>query len=166
MRVWKFGNDVDTDVIIPGKYLVYYDPKELAKHAFEGTRNDFAREVQPGDIVVAGRNFGSGSSREHAPLALKGAGVQYIVAESFARIFFRNAINIGLLPLVCADTSAIADGAQGQLDPLKSELVIDGKVYELEPLPAFVRDIVNAGGLVEFARIAQLGMQECTVSRQ
>jgi 3-isopropylmalate/(R)-2-methylmalate dehydratase small subunit len=165
MRIWKFGNDVDTDVIIPGKYLVYYDPSELAKHAFEGTRNEFAREVRSGDIVVAGRNFGSGSSREHAPLALKGAGVHYIVAESFARIFFRNAINIGLLPLVCSDTAAISDGEEGRVNLAKGELTVGEQTYQLEPIPEFVRDIVNAGGLVEYARTAGMELL-CTVSRR
>ena len=102
MRVWKFGNDIDTDAVIPGRFLTIYDPAELAKHAFEGTRDEFAREVREGDVVVAGSNFGCGSSREHAPLALLGAGIRVVVAESFARIFYRNAVNTGLLPLVCA----------------------------------------------------------------
>ena len=92
MRVWKFGDDIDTDAIIPGRFLTIYDPAELAKHAFEGTRDEFAGDVRTGDVVVAGSNFGCGSSREHAPLALLGAGVRFIIAESFARIFYRNAI--------------------------------------------------------------------------
>ncbi|MCK7536258.1 MAG: hypothetical protein MZV63_37360 [Marinilabiliales bacterium] len=95
MRVWKFGDDIDTDAIIPGRFLTIYDPKELAKHAFEGTRDEYAKNVKAGDIVVGGRNFGCGSSREHAPLALIGGGVNVVVAQSFARIFFRNSINVG-----------------------------------------------------------------------
>ena len=99
MRVWKFGDNIDTDAIIPGKVSSsIYDPKRLAKHAFEGIRDEFSKEAREGDVIVAGRNFGCGSSREHAPLALKGAGVRMVVAESFARIFFRNAVNVGLLP--------------------------------------------------------------------
>ncbi|HZD42638.1 MAG TPA: 3-isopropylmalate dehydratase small subunit [Methanomicrobiales archaeon] len=162
MRVWKFGNDVDTDAIIPGRYLTLNDPEELAAHAFEGTRNDFARSVQPGDVIVAGRNFGSGSSREHAPLALKGAGVRFVIAESFARIFFRNAINIGLLPLVCEHTDEISDGAKAVVNLEESTLIVNGKTYALEPIPAFVQDIVDAGGLVQYARGLKEGVT-CTV---
>ena len=99
MRVWKFGDNIDTDAIIPGRYLTIYDPRELASHAFEGTRDEFSKDAREGDIVVGGSNFGCGSSREHAPLALSGAGIHFIIAQSFARIFYRNAINVGLLPL-------------------------------------------------------------------
>lgn len=165
MRVWKFGNDVDTDAIIPGRYLTIYDPAELATHVFEGTRDDLASNVQPGDIIIAGRNFGSGSSREHAPLALKGAGIRIIIAQSFARIFFRNAINIGLLPLVCPDTDDIRDGSTAMVDLDHGVLIIDEQRYPLEPVPDFVRDIVDAGGLVEYAKGLKEGVQ-CTVLRQ
>ena len=116
MRTWKFGDNIDTDAIIPGRYLVHYDPGVLASHAFEGTRNEFAGEVCPGDIIVAGRNFGCGSSREHAPIALIGSGIRYVVAESFARIFYRNAVNVGLLPLVSPDTGSINDGEECRVD--------------------------------------------------
>ncbi|MGA9086879.1 MAG: 3-isopropylmalate dehydratase, partial [Methanoregula sp.] len=95
MRVWKFGDNIDTDAIIPGRFLTINNPDELAKHAFEGTRDEVAKTVQDGDVVVGGRNFGCGSSREHAPLALLGSGVHVVLAQSFARIFFRNAINVG-----------------------------------------------------------------------
>ncbi|RBQ24802.1 MAG: Isopropylmalate/citramalate isomerase small subunit [Methanocorpusculum sp. MCE] len=111
-RAWKFGDDIDTDAIIPARFLTIYDPKELASHAFEGTRSEFAAEAKDGDVIVAGRNFGCGSSREHAPLALKGAGIEFVVAKSFARIFYRNAINTCVLPLVCPDTDKIADGSE------------------------------------------------------
>ncbi|HVP25802.1 MAG TPA: 3-isopropylmalate dehydratase small subunit [Methanomicrobiales archaeon] len=151
-RVWRFGNDVDTDAIIPGRFLTLYDPRELARHAFEGTRDDFAGGAREGDLVVAGRNFGCGSSREHAPLALKGAGIRVIVAESFARIFYRNAINSGMLPLVCTRAGEIRDGEIGELDLATGILVVGGKRYDLEPVPAFLREIVDAGGLVEYAR--------------
>ena len=106
----------------PGRFLTIYDPRELAGHAFEGTRDEFSRKVKEGDIIVAGRNFGCGSSREHAPLALIGAGVKVVVAQSFARIFFRNAINVGVLPVVCNDTDQIADGASVKLN-------VKGRLY-------------------------------------
>lgn len=150
-RVWRFGNDVDTDAIIPGRFLTLYDPRELAKHAFEGTRDDFAGGAKDGDVIVAGRNFGCGSSREHAPLALKGAGIRVIVAGSFARIFYRNAINSGMLPLVCPGAHEIRDGETGELDLERGVLTVGGKRYELEPVPGFLREIVDAGGLVEYA---------------
>ena len=151
-RVWRFGDDVDTDAIIPGRFLTLYDPRELAKHAFEGTRDDFAGGARVGDLIVAGRNFGCGSSREHAPLALKGAGVRVIVAGSFARIFYRNAVNSGLLPIVCPGAREIRDGQEGEVDLERGVLTIAGKRYELEPVPDFLREIVDAGGLVEYAR--------------
>ena len=161
-RVWRFGNDVDTDAIIPGRFLTLYDPRELAKHAFEGTRDDFAGGAREGDLIVAGRNFGCGSSREHAPLALKGAGIRVIVAVSFARIFYRNSINSGMLPLVCAAAGEIRDGRTAELDLEAGILAVEGKRYELEPVPAFLREIVDAGGLVEYAR----GLSEVTTCRE
>ncbi|OYT63103.1 3-isopropylmalate dehydratase [Methanosarcinales archaeon ex4484_138] len=115
-NVWKFGDDVDTDAVIPGRYLVINDPEGLAEHVFEGVRPEFARNVKVGDIIVAGSNFGCGSSREHAPLALKGAGIRCIVGGSFARIFFRNAINIGLPLLECADYDRIDEGDEIEVD--------------------------------------------------
>ena len=160
--VWRFGDDVDTDAIIPGRFLTLYDPRELARHAFEGTRDDFAGGAREGDLIVAGRNFGCGSSREHAPLALKGAGIRVIVAVSFARIFYRNAINSGMLPLVCAAAGEIRDGLTAELDLEAGILSVAGKRYELEPVPAFLREIVDAGGLVEYAR----GLPEVTTCRE
>lgn len=152
MRVWKFGDDIDTDAIIPGRFLTIYDPAELAKHAFEGTRDEFAREVREGDVVVAGSNFGCGSSREHAPLALAGAGIRVVVAKSFARIFYRNAINTGLLPLVCAGTDEIRDGDTITVDVDGGFIEVDGKRFAIEPVPGFLKRIVEAGGLVAYAR--------------
>jgi 3-isopropylmalate/(R)-2-methylmalate dehydratase small subunit len=160
-RVWRFGNDVDTDAIIPGRFLTLYDPRELARHAFEGTRDDFAGGAKEGDLIVAGRNFGCGSSREHAPLALKGAGIRVILAESFARIFYRNAINSGMLPLVCPGAAEIRDGVTGEIDLERGTLTVAGKRYEIEPVPAFLREIVDSGGLVEYAR----GLSEVTTCR-
>lgn len=152
MRIWKFGDDVDTDAIIPGRYLTIYAPEELARHAFEGVRPEFAREVKQGDLVVAGYNFGCGSSREHAPLALLGCGVELVIARSFARIFYRNAINTGLLPLVCDGAGAMEDGATFRLSIPEGWIETGGRRYLLEPVPDFLREIVNSGGLVAYAK--------------
>ncbi|HMA05505.1 MAG TPA: 3-isopropylmalate dehydratase small subunit [Methanomicrobiales archaeon] len=160
-RVWRFGDDVDTDAIIPGRFLTLYDPRELAKHAFEGTRDEFAGGAREGDLIVAGRNFGCGSSREHAPLALKGAGIRVIVAESFARIFYRNAVNSGLLPLVCTRARDIRDGEEATLHLEAGTLTVGGRRFTVEPVPDFLREIVDAGGLVEFAR----GLSEVVTCR-
>ncbi len=153
-NVWKFGDDIDTDAIIPGKYLTINKPGELAKHAFEGVRPEFASGVKDGDIIVAGYNFGCGSSREHAPLALRGANVKCIIAKSFARIFFRNAINIGLPLLECPDTDKIEEGDHIEAD-FESGVITNitkGETYQATPLPDFVRGIVDAGGLIGFAK--------------
>jgi 3-isopropylmalate/(R)-2-methylmalate dehydratase small subunit len=152
MRVWKFGDNIDTDAIIPGRFLTIFDEKELAKHAFEGIRDDFSRQAQEGDVIVAGRNFGCGSSREHAPLALKGAGVRVILAKSFARIFFRNAINVGLLPLVSPDTDQMRDGSLIVVREREGKIVVDGREYSVEPVPEFMYRIVEAAGLVGYAK--------------
>ncbi len=153
-NVWKFGDDIDTDAIISGKYLTINTPDELAKHAFEGVSPEFAREVKEGDIIVAGFNFGCGSSREHAPLALKGAKVKCIIAKSFARIFFRNAINIGLPLLECQDTDIIDEGDRIEVDFTSGIITNTTKhqTYNATPLPDFVRGIVDAGGLIGFAK--------------
>ncbi len=152
MRAWKFGDNIDTDAIIPGRFLTIYDEKELAKHAFEGIRDDFAKLAKDGDVIIAGRNFGCGSSREHAPLALKGAGIRVILAQSFARIFFRNAINVGLLPLVCAETSEIKDGSSIIIREHEGKVIVEGKEYTIEPVPEFMYNIVEAAGLVGYAK--------------
>ncbi|HPD16633.1 MAG TPA: 3-isopropylmalate dehydratase small subunit [Planctomycetota bacterium] len=155
-RAFRFGDDVNTDAIIPAPYLVTTDPKELGSHAMEGSdQPDFAKRVRPGDVVVAGENFGCGSSREHAPVALTGAGVACVVAKSFARIFFRNAINIGLPLLECPEAAeAIAAGDEVEAD-LASGIIRDlttGRTFRAEPMPDFMRAIFDAGGLVEFAK--------------
>lgn len=165
MRTWKFGDNIDTDAIIPGRYLVYNDPGILASHAFEGTRNDFAKGVSAGDVIIAGRNFGCGSSREHAPLALVGAGVRFIVAKSFARIFYRNAVNVGLLPLVCPDTGSIPDGEECMVDLEKRKIACQGISYAIEPVPDFLLRIVEAGGLIAYARNLE-GVETCTGSQR
>lgn len=151
-RTWKFGDNIDTDAIIPGRFLILNNPDELAKHAFEGTRDEYAKKVKAGDVIVGGRNFGCGSSREHAPLALVGGGVRVVVAQSFARIFFRNSINVGVLPVVCPDADKIADGAKISLNLKEGSLEADGKMYAIEPVPEFMQGIIDAGGLVEYAK--------------
>lgn len=160
-KVWKYGDNIDTDVIIPARYLVTTDPKALAAHCMEDVDEAFASQVEPGDIIVGGRNFGCGSSREHAPIAIKGAGVSCIIAESFARIFFRNAINIGLPILESAE--AAADAQKG--DRLSVDLAAGtitnhrtGKTYQASPYPPFVLGIINAGGLVPYTR-RELGIE-------
>ena len=151
----KFGDNVDTDVILPGKYLVLIDPKELAKHALEGLDPTFPEKAKKGVVIVGGKNFGCGSSREQAPLALKYAGVQCVIAESFARIFFRNAINIGLPVIECKGISAAVDNGD--------ELAVDfeaGKIQNLSKrqslqvtkLPPFILEILSDGGLIENLR--------------
>jgi len=165
LRIWKFGDNVDTDAIMPGRYLSIYDPHELATHAFEGIRDEFALEVKPGDIIVAGKNFGCGSSREHAPIALKGAGITIIIAESFARIFYRNAVNVGLLPVVCHEAGSIVEGNSVMVDLTGGHLIVEGKTLPVAPIPEFLMKIVTSGGLVEYA----LGLEEvpvCTASHR
>ncbi len=165
MRAWKFGDDVDTDAIIPGRFLTIYDPEELAKHVFEGTRDAFARRVKEGDVVVAGSNFGCGSSREHAPLALRGAGIRIVIAKSFARIFYRNAINTGLLPLACPETDEIHDGDEITVNTAEGWIEANGKRLPIEPVPDFLQRIVDAGGLVEYAK-AMDTVETCTGSQR
>jgi 3-isopropylmalate/(R)-2-methylmalate dehydratase small subunit len=151
--IHKFGDHVDTDVILPGRYLVLREPEELAKHCLEGLDPTFAPRVKLGDLVVAGRNFGSGSSREHAPVALKAVGVGCVVAASFARIFYRNAINIGLPVITCPDFARDAEnGASAQIDMASGRIEYQGRVYQGEGLPPAIRAIVDAGGLAPYVR--------------
>ncbi len=150
-HAWVFGDNVDTDQIIPAKYLVTMDSEELARHAFENARPAFSRKVKRGDIVVAGRNFGCGSSREHAPRALIGAGVSCVVAESFARIFFRNSINIGL-PVIEASIKA-SDGDEIVVDLAKGEVRnLQGGAAHFAGYPPFVMMLVEKGGLVPYTK--------------
>ena len=161
MRVWKFGDDIDTDAIIPGRFLIIYDPAELATHAFEGPRDEVAREARKGDIIVGGKNFGCGSSREHAPLAIKGAGITVVVARSFARIFYRNCINTGVLPVICPDADTIEEGDTVEKFPDEGYLTANGVRHDIEPVPPFMRKIIAAGGLVEYAHIIK-ELELCT----
>jgi len=154
-RAWCYGDSVDTDVIIPARYLTTTDPAELAEHALEDLDPGFVAAVRPGDIVVAGSNFGCGSSREHAPIALKGAGVGAVVARSFARIFFRNAINTGLVIVTCPELVDVTDsGDEIEVEFAKglASNVTKNQSWQAEPLPEFILEIVECGGLVEWVK--------------
>lgn len=154
-KTWKFGNNVDTDQIIPARYLTTADPGELAKHVMEDADLAFQSKVKPGDIIVAGENFGCGSSREHAAIAIKAAGVSAVIAKSFARIFYRNAINIGL-PILESKEAAenISKGdkveinlASGSIKNLKT-----GKTFKAAAFPEFMRELIKAGGLINYVK--------------
>jgi len=150
-RVWRFGSNVDTDQIIPAEYLITGDRKELARHAFEKVREEFAKQVKPGDVIVADENFGCGSSREHAPRALIGCGIACVIAKSFARIFYRNGINIGLM-LVEAAVEA-GDGEQIEVDYKKGVIRNQaGKVLKFNKPPEFLTRLIESGGLVEYTK--------------
>ncbi len=147
----KFGDNVDTDVIIPARYLNTADHKELAAHCMEDIDPDFHKKAKEGDLIVGGANFGCGSSREHAPIAIKESGVSCVIAQTFARIFFRNSINIGLAILECPEASEkIADGDEVKVDFDTGVItnVTKGESYQAQPFPAFIKDIIRAGGLL------------------
>ena len=153
--VHKYGRDVDTDVIIPARYLNTSDPAQLAAHCLEDLDPGFVGKVRPGDLIVAAENFGCGSSREHAPVAIKAAGVSCVIAKSFARIFYRNAINTGLAILECPEAAeAIRDGDVVHVDAdtgVVSDLTTGG-VFQAQPFPPFIQEIIDAGGLVARTR--------------
>lgn len=154
-KVWRYGDHVDTDVIIPARYLNIADFKELAEHAMEDIDETFAPNVQKNDIIVAGRNFGCGSSREHAPMVLKVKGVKCIIADSFARIFYRNAINIGLPALeIGEEVAKIEAGDELEVDLAKGEIKIvnKGVTINTKPLPEFVQKIADCGGLINYVK--------------
>jgi len=162
------GDDVDTDVIIPGRYLMITEPSEVAKHIFEGVEPDFIKRVRPGDIIVAGKNFGCGSSREQAPVGLKALGISAIIAKSFARIFFRNAVNIGLpifiAPQVVDYVNSLLETAnvigsfikttdvKARIDVNTGIIYIGGKQFMTTPIPKFIREIMRSGSLIEWAK--------------
>jgi 3-isopropylmalate/(R)-2-methylmalate dehydratase small subunit len=154
-QVWKYGNNVDTDAIIPARYLNTTVEAELASHCMEDLDPAFAKQVQPGNIIVAGTNFGCGSSREHAPLAIKACGIGCVIAESFARIFFRNAINIGLPILECAQAAQETLAGQSLEVDLGSGTIRNvstGQTYQATPYPPFMLELIAAGGLVPYTR--------------
>ena len=151
-RAWTFGDDIDTDVIISGKYLRGEDPKVWGEHVFEVLGKEHSSKIKPGDIIVGGDNFGCGSSREQAAIAIKEAGASAVVAGSFGRIFFRNAVNIGLPVFVCPDikTASISDEDEIEIDMNQGRLVFKDKVLKVEKLPDFMVNIINAGGLLNY----------------
>jgi 3-isopropylmalate/(R)-2-methylmalate dehydratase small subunit len=153
-RVWKYGDDVNTDVIFPGRYTYQLmEPAEMAKHAMEDLDPEFSKNVKPGDVVVAGKNFGCGSSREQAAACLRAAGVQAVVAKSFARIYFRNAINLGLAVLQCEEASdALKSGDEVEIDFAGGKIISGGRVFKFFPLPDSVIGIIEAGGLIEYTK--------------
>ncbi len=153
-KVWKFGDNIDTDLIIAARYLNTSDASELAKHVMEDEDPQFASKMNPGDIIVAGENFGCGSSREHAPIALKEAGISAIIAPTFARIFYRNAFNMGLPIFELKESSEIKEGDTIRVDMDAGEVinVSQAKTYKFVPIPEFMQELVDAGGLIEFAK--------------
>ena len=148
-KVFKFGDNVDTDVIIPARYLNSSDPKELALHCMEDIDKEFVNKVSAGDIIVAEKNFGCGSSREHAPIAIKAAGVSCVIAETFARIFYRNAINIGLPVIVCKELpDEVKTGDTMELRMSDGTAEANGRTYSCTKLPEYMQNILNQGGLI------------------
>ena len=154
-RAWKFGNNIDTDLIIPARYLNTSDPKELAEHAMEDADPSWIGKMQKGDFIVGGENFGCGSSREHATIALKAVGVSAVIARSFARIFYRNAINIGLPILECQEAAdEIKEGDKIEVNLAKGEIknLSSKMIYSAQPFPSFMQKIIKAGGLISYIK--------------
>lgn len=158
-RIWKFGSDVDTDAIIPARHLIQSDPKELAKHVMEDERPDFFKKVRKGDILLADKNFGCGSSREHAPLALKAAGISCIIAKSFARIFYRNSLNLGLPLLESSEASeSIQEGDKVRVNLSNGEIfdLTQKRKFFAKPIPSFMQNLIRDGGLIKHLRKKEL----------
>ena len=154
-KVWRYGDNIDTDVIIPARYLNTFDPKELASHCMVDIDPTFAKNVKPGDIMVGGKNFGCGSSREHAPVAIKASGVPVIIAASFARIFYRNGINVGLPLMEIGDNvERIHAGDKLSVDLSSGKIrdITTGETFQATPLPGFIQDIAKAGGLIQYVK--------------
>lgn len=152
---WKFGDNIDTDVIIPARYLNTSDPEELAKHIMEGIDSTFSTKIKKGDIIVAGKNFGCGSSREHAPIAIKAAGISAVIAKSFARIFYRNAFNIGLPIFESADApEKIREHDELEIDADNGIIknLSKNEQYNVMPIPPFMQELISAGGLIEWTK--------------
>jgi 3-isopropylmalate dehydratase small subunit len=152
-KCWKYGADINTDLIIPARYLNTTDHKELAKHCMEDIDSDFASKVQNGDIIVAEKNFGCGSSREHAPIAIKAAGIACVIAKSFARIFYRNAFNVGLPIITCPEAAQDVDtGDEIEVDTHTGKIInlTKNRTYQAEPIPTFMQEIIASGGLMGY----------------
>ncbi|WP_281530080.1 3-isopropylmalate dehydratase small subunit [Campylobacter hominis] len=153
-KVWKFKDNVDTDIIIAARYLNTFDENELAKHIMEDADPKFFSKISRGDIIVAGENFGCGSSREHAPMALKAAGISCVIAKSFARIFYRNSFNMGLLILESHQTDEINEGDELEINVNSGEIknLTQNKIYKFTPIPAFMQELLKDGGLINYAK--------------
>jgi len=153
-KVWRFGQDIDTDLIIAARYLNTSDPKELAKHVMEDADPDFVSKMAAGDIIVAGNNFGCGSSREHAPIALKAAGIAAVIAPTFARIFYRNAFNMGLPIFELEESAEIKEGDTVSINMGEGTITdkTTGKTYSFTPIPPFMQELLSAGGLMNYAQ--------------
>jgi len=157
-KAWKFGHDIDTDAIIPARYMNRFEPEHLAAHCMEDADVSFATSVKAGDIIVGGKNFGCGSSREHAPLAIKASGVKVVIAESFARIFYRNCLNIGLPILECPEAVAgIENGDEVNVDLLTGIIknISSGVTFQARPFPPFMQELINIGGLIPWVKEKQ-----------
>jgi len=151
-NVWRFGDNIDTDLIIAARYLNSSDPAHLAKYVMEDADPDFVNRLNPGDIIVAGENFGCGSSREHAPIALKAAGVSAVIAKSFARIFYRNAFNMGLPIFELPQSDEITEGEKVSIHLESGEIVTPKGSYKFSPIPPFMQELIQAGGLIAYAK--------------
>lgn len=154
-KAWKFGHDIDTDVIIPARYLNRSEPEHLAQHCMEDADASFAQNVQKGDFIIGGKNFGCGSSREHAPLAIKAAGVQAVIAENYGRIFFRNSLNIGMPILECPEAvQGIEAGDEIDVDLISGTIKnhTKGTTFQARPFPAFMQELIKAGGLIPYVK--------------
>jgi 3-isopropylmalate/(R)-2-methylmalate dehydratase small subunit len=151
-RVWKFGDNIDTDIIIPARYLALTDPKALGEHCMEPLAPMFHKEVKPGDIIVGGSNFGCGSSREHAPIAISALGIPLVIAKSFARIFYRNGFNKGLALLEADIAGDVEDGQMIEVDLASGMIKLKEKQTKAKPIPPFMEELINAGGLINYLR--------------
>lgn len=154
-RTWRFGDDIDTDAIIPARYLNTSDPRELAMHVMEDADKEFPNKVKAGDFLIAGKNFGCGSSREHAPIAIKAAGIQAVIAKSFARIFYRNSFNIGLAIFESAEASEkVQEGDIIEIDADNGIIknITRNEQYSVRPIPSFMQELIAAGGLIEWTK--------------
>jgi 3-isopropylmalate/(R)-2-methylmalate dehydratase small subunit len=152
-KVWKFGDDIDTDIILPGRYLIYTDEERLRQHCMEGLDSEFPNKVEKGDFIVAGKNFGCGSSREHAPIAIKGCGIQAVIAESFARIFYRNSTNVGLTLIEAPGISQyVKEGDKIEINMDNGVIIAGENRIEFKKLPPFMMGILEEGGLINYLK--------------
>ena len=152
-KVWKFGDDIDTDIILPGRYLIYTDEERLSQHCMEGLDSVFTNKEEKGDVIVAGNNFGCGSSREHAPIAIKGRGIRAVIAESFARIFYRNSTNVGLTLIEAPGISQyVKEGDKIQIDMDTGVIIAGENRIEFKKLPPFMMGILEEGGLINYLK--------------